>query len=69
VFYDFAQAVSNRLDGEDKHRESISSIGAGLRWNIQRNFNLRFDLARVMDGGGSKETGDLRGHISVYVGF
>jgi hemolysin activation/secretion protein len=69
LFYDFAQAGNNLLDGEDRHRESIASIGAGLRWNIQRNFNLRLDLARVMDDGGSKEVGDLRGHISVYFGF
>ncbi|MCF8052483.1 MAG: hypothetical protein K9L59_14670 [Desulfobacterales bacterium] len=69
LFYDFARAANNRLDGEDRYQESISSIGAGLRWNFQRNFNLRFDLARVMDDGGSKEAGDLRGHISVYLGF
>jgi hemolysin activation/secretion protein len=69
LFYDIARAANNPLDGEAKQHASISSIGAGIRWNIQRNFNMRFDLARVMDGGGSKEAGDLRGHISVYLGF
>jgi len=46
-----------------------SPAGAGFRWNIQRNVNLRFDLARVMDDGGSKKAGDLRGHISVFFGY
>ena len=69
LFYDIARAANNPLVGEDKQQISIASIGAGLRWNIQRNFNLRFDLARVIDEGGSKRAGDLRGHISAYFGF
>ena len=69
VFYDIARAANNPLAGEAKLQTSIASIGAGFRWNIQRNFNMRFDLARVMDAGGSKKAGDLRGHISVYTGF
>jgi len=69
LFYDIARAANNPLAGEAKLQTSIASIGAGFRWNIQRNFNMRFDLARVMDEGGSKKAGDLRGHISVYIGF
>jgi hemolysin activation/secretion protein len=69
LFYDFAQAANNPLDGEERLKISIASIGAGLRWNIQRNFNLRFDLAQVMDGGGRTNDGDLRGHVSVYLGY
>jgi hemolysin activation/secretion protein len=69
LFYDTATAANNRLDGETRQRDSIASIGAGFRWNIQRDFNLRFDLARVMAAGGSKEAGDVRGHISIYFGF
>ena len=69
VFYDIARAANNPLAGEAKLQTSIASIGAGFRWNIQRNFNMRFDLARVMDAGGSKKAGDLRGHISFYIGF
>jgi hypothetical protein len=30
---------------------SISGIGEGLLLNIQRNFNVRLDLARVTDEG------------------
>ncbi|MFH2046510.1 MAG: ShlB/FhaC/HecB family hemolysin secretion/activation protein [Pseudomonadota bacterium] len=69
LFYDFANAANNALDGEVRQKISIASIGAGFRWNIQRNFNLRFDLARVMDGGGSTKDGDFRGHISVFFGY
>ena len=69
LFYDIAWAANNPLAGEERQQISISSVGAGFRWNIQRNFNIRFDLARVLDGGGSKEAGDLRGHVSVYIGF
>jgi len=69
VFYDVANAANNPLAGEAKQQVSIASVGAGFRWNIQRNFNTRFDLARVVDEGGSKKAGDLRGHLSVYVGF
>jgi hemolysin activation/secretion protein len=69
LFYDIARAANNPLAGETKQDASIASVGAGFRWNIQRNFNIRFDWARVMDEGGSKKTGDSRGHISVYLGF
>jgi hemolysin activation/secretion protein len=69
LFYDLAKAANNQLHGEERQEVSIASIGAGFRWNIQRNFNLRFDLARVMDEGGSKQAGDLRGQISIYFGF
>lgn len=69
LFYDVARAANQPLDGETSQQISISSIGAGLRWNVERDFNLRFDVARVQDGGGSKQAGDVRGHVSVYVGF
>jgi hemolysin activation/secretion protein len=69
AFYDVARAENNPLAGEDRLQSSIASIGAGLRWNLQRNFDLRFDLARVVDEGGGKKAGDLRGHISLYLGY
>lgn len=69
LFYDIAGAANNPLAGEARQHASIASIGTGFRWNIQRNFNMRFDLARVVDEGGSKKAGDLHGHISAYFGF
>ena len=70
LFYDIARAASNPMVEEARQQSSIASIGTGLRWNIERNFNMRFDLARVMhDEGGSRKPGDFRGHVSVYLGF
>ena len=69
VFYDMARAVNTRLRGELRQQETIASIGAGIRWNIQRNFNLRFDLARLVNEGGDREVGDMRGNFSIYYGF
>ncbi len=69
LFYDVARAANNPLAGEDNLKASIASIGAGLRWNVERNFNVRFDLARVIDEGGNGKAGDFRGHISAYFGF
>jgi len=69
LFYDIAQAVNTRLTGEERQQETIASVGAGLRWNIQRNFNLRVDLARVVNAGGNKQIGDVRGNFSFYYGF
>jgi hemolysin activation/secretion protein len=70
LFYDLGWAENNSLAGESRQRSSITSIGAGFRWNLERNFNMRFDLARVMhDEGGSRKPGDVHGHISVYIGF
>ncbi len=69
LFYDIASAANNPLAGEARLQTSIASVGAGVRWNIQRNFNIRFDLARVIDEGGSQKVGDFRGDISVYFGI
>ena len=69
LFCDIASAANNTFAGEDKQQTSIASIGVGFRLNIRRNFNMRFDMARVMDEGGNKKIGDLGGHISVYFGF
>jgi len=69
LFYDFASAANNPLAGEVSGQTSIASVGAGIRWNIQRNFNMRFDWARVVDGGVTEKSGAVRGHISVYLGF
>lgn len=69
LFADIGMADNNLLAGEEKQQTSIASLGAGVRWNIQRNFNIRFDMARIMDAAGNRETGDMRGHVSAYLGF
>lgn len=69
LFYDFGAASNNALLGELKQQASISSAGVGARWTIEKNFNLRFDLGRVLDEGGARRKGDYRGHVSAYYSF
>ena len=69
VFLDIAGAVNQTLAGESRERTLISSLGAGLRWNSKRNFNLRFDLGRIMRAAGDNQAGDWRGHISVFLSY
>ncbi len=68
-FLDIARAADRPLEGEESRRITVSSVGTGMRWNIRRDFNLRLDLASVVDGGGTQRAGDLHGHISIYFGF
>jgi len=67
LFYDLAVGANHPLPGEESQAVSIASVGVGARWNISRTFNLRVDLARVTDQGGTREVGDYRGHLSLYL--
>jgi hemolysin activation/secretion protein len=69
LFFDFARAANNPLPGEAKQPVSIAAIGAGFRWTVERDFNLRFDLARVLDDGETGKLAHIRGHISAYFGM
>lgn len=69
AFYDYARGRNNQLDGEQNRKVSIASVGVGVRWNLARNFNLRLDLARVVDGDANNQVGDTRAHISIFLGF
>jgi len=44
--------------------ESVSSIGVGLKWNWQRNFDLTASLASVLNGVGTT-TGTPQGHVKL----
>lgn len=68
LFYDHAEAVNQTLPGEKRQAVAISSVGAGVRWTLNRSVNLRADLARVINPGGSRSGGDYHGHISLYFG-
>lgn len=65
VFYDFGNTSRvEPLPGEP-HGTSIASVGAGLRFVFGKNVNMRFDYARVVDGGGSRQRDDDRLHFSL----
>ena len=72
AFYDAGRGYNQNVTGSiTPAHVSIASVGAGLRYALGKDFNLRFDLAQVLDGGtlGTKERGDWRGHVNVMVAF
>jgi len=69
AFYDVGSAQNNPLAGETDQKTMIASVGAGLRWAIEKSFSLRFDVARVQKEAASKKQGDYRGHLALYYGF
>lgn len=70
AFYDFGSAHNVLLAGQtDTLKTIIASAGLGLRWNIEKSFSLRLDVARVLKGAASENPGDYRGHLALYYGF
>ena len=69
AFYDTGTAQNNPLEGETDQKTTIASIGLGVRWAIEKSVSLRFDVAKVQKEAGSKQQGDIRGHLALYYGF
>lgn len=88
-FYDFGRSM-NYLGSRNAdlgvgpfEKAGIASVGAGLRYTVAKDFNLRADIARVVDAGpadirpGSFATvpantdgrGDWRGHFALQAVF
>ena len=60
AFYDFGRiARVNPLPGEQL-REGIASAGVGLRLALQKTFSLRFDVANILQQGGTRQEGHWR---------
>ncbi len=60
AFYDFGRTSRvNALPGEQVHN-GIASGGIGLRLTKQKAFALRFDLAQIVDPGGTRERNHYR---------
>ena len=60
AFYDFGRIYRvNPLPGEQL-REGIASAGLGLRLALQKAFSLRFDVANILQQGGTREQGHWR---------
>jgi len=80
AFYDMGAGSNLTSNGglqADNQKVGIASVGVGVRYNIKKDFSVRFDVARVMDGwvqnaasppSVAKE-GDIRGHFAIAVGF
>jgi hemolysin activation/secretion protein len=60
AFYDFGRITRvNPLPGEQL-REGIASAGLGLRMALQKTFSLRFDVANILQQGGTRQEGHWR---------
>ena len=60
AFYDFGRTARvDPLPGEQVHN-GIASAGVGLRLALQKRFSLRFDLAQIVDPGGTRERNHVR---------
>jgi hemolysin activation/secretion protein len=73
AFYDFARGYNHNVPAGSTvpAKVGIASIGAGVRYVFSKDFNVRFDLATVVDAGppGTKEKGDWRGHFNMMIAF
>ncbi len=71
AFYDFGSGSFNKTPPGVFAKETVSSAGLGMRYALDRQAALRFDTARVMNGGpdGTAQAGSWRGHINLSLGF
>lgn len=69
AFYDFGYINRNRPLAGELSSEYIASAGVGLRGTIGQSFQIKADLARVLDGGGLQQAGDFKGHVQLVIIF
>lgn len=69
AFYDFGR--TSRVDPQpgDQIKNGIASAGIGLRMNMQKSLALRFDLAQIVDEGGTRERGHHRFNLGAVWSF
>ena len=69
LFTDYGYAeLNNPAPGETKS-EVISSIGGGFRMGISNRFQMRLDLARVLNGSPTYDSGRFFGHFDMIYLF
>lgn len=70
VFLDTASGRFNRNGSETSDlRQSVTSVGFGVRLTHQKRINLRFDVARVIQGTVQRPAGDWSGHFALTAAF
>jgi hemolysin activation/secretion protein len=69
AFYDWGVAQRNKALPGDIVRDSIASIGLGVRFSYGKMVNLRFDLAQILQETASRQVNDLRLTGSLAVVF
>jgi len=69
AFYDVGYVSRNNpLPGELVH-EGIASAGLGMRMTIGQSFQVKADIAKVLDGTDMREAGSFRGHVQLVMIF
>lgn len=71
AFYDFGSGSFNKVPPGLTAKDTVSSAGLGVRYNLDRQASLRFDTAHVINGGpeGTAQAGSWRGHVNFSMGF
>ena len=71
VFLDWGYGRNVGAQGQPFDKVGIASIGAGLRYSLQKDVSVSLDIANVVDGGpvGTEERGNWRGHLRMTIGF
>lgn len=69
AFYDFGRTSRVAPQPGDEAHNGIASAGIGLRLNQQKNFALRFDLAQIVDPGGTRQRNHHRFNLGALWSF
>jgi hemolysin activation/secretion protein len=69
AFYDFGRTKRVEPQPGEEINNGISSWGLGLRMNLQKTLALRFDLAQILNEGGTREEGHWRFNLGAVWSF
>jgi hemolysin activation/secretion protein len=60
AFYDFGRTVRNDPQPGDEVHNGIASAGVGMRLNYEKSLAVRFDVAQIVDPGGTRQRNHQR---------
>ncbi len=69
AFYDWGAAQRNKPVPGDIVRDSLASIGLGVRFTYAKMVNLRFDVAQILQETASRQINDVRVSGSLAIVF
>ena len=69
VFFDHGYVERNNPLPGELDNETISAFGAGFRLGLGQSFQLKFDLARALNGSPTYEAGEYQGHFDMVYLF
>ena len=69
VWTNSPSATGNTCDHPGGNNVSIASVGVGTRWQWKQYLSVGFDVARVVNCGGTEGAGDMKAHLNVFVRY